>query len=78
MFEIKDEKDDGFRVLCNATSVVSGIPSLLLAQRVVAELEKEDWIDWSTFPRDMDIAEQLTIGSIVEKIRIESEALFEV
>lgn len=75
MFEIKDEKDNGFRVLCNSTGVVSGIPFLLLAQKIVAELEKVDWIDWSNFPDDMYIPEQLTIGSIVEKIRVESETL---
>jgi hypothetical protein len=74
MFEVKNELDNGFRVLCNDTSVVSGIPSQALADRIVAELRQVDWIDWGTFPLELYMPEQLAIGSIIEKIRLESEA----
>ena len=72
-FEIRQTLDGTFSVFAQKSLIISGIPSKEVSKKVCEALAAT-LIDWTSFPRDLYLAEQIQIISAVEKIQREAIA----
>ena len=69
-FEIRQTLDGTFSVFAQKSLIVSGIPSKEVSQKVCEALAAT-LIDWTSFPRDLYLVEQVQIITCIEKIQKE-------